>query len=127
MTQHPNRKTSSCSSSPHSASRDDGMMRVAKHAASADDSVTENPNPNVVDSPSFHRVISIEEDYLPHLLEGEPYPPFHQVNEEEEGAQIDLQMSPMCPSNMFLASVTRGQPVGKEALQKVKGGSCRIN
>ncbi|MCJ8743095.1 hypothetical protein PDJAM_G00089760 [Pangasius djambal] len=119
VTQHPNRKTSSRSSSPHSASGDDGKIRAAKHTASAGgDSETENPDTNAVDSPPFHRVISIEEDHLPHLLEGEPYPLFHQMNEEEEVAQIDLQMSPMCPLNMSMASVTRGQPVGKEALQK---------
>lgn len=120
VTQHPNRKTSSCSSSPHSASRDDGMMRAAKHTASAGrDSVSENPDPNAVDPPPFHRVISIEEDHLPHLLEGEPYPVFHQMN-EEEGALIDLQMSPMYFSSMSanMAFVTRGQPVGKETLQK---------
>ncbi|XP_060759300.1 EF-hand calcium-binding domain-containing protein 4B isoform X2 [Neoarius graeffei] len=118
VTQHPNRKTSSCSSSPRPASGDDGMMRMAKHTASADgDSVTENPDPSAMDSISFHRVISIEEDHLPHLLDGEPYPLFHQMNEEEGGAQIDLQMSPVCPSNMFLAPVTRDQPVGKEDLQ----------
>ncbi|XP_053544168.1 EF-hand calcium-binding domain-containing protein 4B isoform X3 [Ictalurus punctatus] len=120
VTQHPNRKTSSCSSSPHSASRDDGMMRAAKHTASAGrDSVSENPDPNAVDPPPFHRVISIEEDHLPHLLEGECYPVFHQMN-EEEGALIDLQMSPMYFSSMSanMAFVTRGQLVGKETLQK---------
>lgn len=85
--------------------------------------MTENPVLSVADSPPFHRVISIEEDHLPHLLEGEPYPVFHQMYEEEDGAQIDLQMSPMCPLNMTLAPVTRGQPLGKEALQKVMGGS----
>ncbi|KAK3544212.1 hypothetical protein QTP86_008306 [Hemibagrus guttatus] len=64
------------------------------------------------------RVISIEEDHLPHLLEGETYSLFHKMNEEEEGAQIDLQMSPMFLSDMSLPSLTRGQPVGKEAMQK---------
>ncbi|XP_027007656.1 EF-hand calcium-binding domain-containing protein 4B isoform X1 [Tachysurus fulvidraco] len=117
VTQHPNRKTSSHNSSPHSTSRDDGMMIMAKHTAcSGGNSVTENPDP--VDSLRHHRLISIEEDHLPHLLKGELCPHFHQMNEDEEGAQIDLQMSPMFPSNMSLASLTRGQPVGKEALQK---------
>lgn len=126
VTQHPNRKTSSHNSSPHSTSRDDGMMIMAKHTAcSGGNSVNANPDP--VDSSRHHRVISIEEDHLPHLLKGEFCPHFHQMNEEEEGAQIDLQMSPMFPSNMSLASLTRGQPVGKEALQKVKDGSCQIH
>lgn len=100
------------------------MVRVAKYTARAGgESVTENPDLNAEDSPPFHRVISIEEDHLPHLLDKEPYPLFHQLYEDEEGAQIDLQMSPMCPLNMSLASVTRGRPLGKEALQKVKHGS----
>ncbi|KAM9468235.1 EF-hand calcium-binding domain-containing protein 4B isoform 1-T4 [Clarias gariepinus] len=112
VTQQPNRKTSCCNSRPHSASGDDGMIRAAKQTAS----VSENPDP--VDPPPFHRVISIEEDPLPHLL-GEPCPVLHQMNEEEELAQIDLQMSPMFFSNMSLACMTRGQTSGKEVLQKV--------
>ncbi|XP_060745992.1 EF-hand calcium-binding domain-containing protein 4B [Tachysurus vachellii] len=117
VTQHPNRKTSSHNSSPHSTSRDDGMVIMAKHTACAGgNSVSTNPDP--MDSPRHHRLISIEEDHLPHLLKGEFCPHFHQMNEEDDGAQIDLQMSPMFPSNMSLASLTRGQPVGKEALQK---------
>ncbi|KAG7320429.1 hypothetical protein KOW79_016282 [Hemibagrus wyckioides] len=115
VTQHANRKTSCHSSSPHSTSGDDGMIRTAKNTAGGN-SASKNPNP--VDSPRHHRVISIEEDHLPHLLEGETYSLFHQMNEEEEGAQIDLQMSPMFFSNMSLPSLTRGQPVGREAIQK---------
>lgn len=99
-------------------------MRAVMHTARAgSDSVTENPELIVADPSPFHRVISIEEDHLQHLLDGEPYPLFHQLNEEEDGAQIDLQMSPMCPSNMSLASVFRRQPVGKKTFKKVKGGS----
>lgn len=99
-------------------------MRETKQTASAGgNSVAEKPNLIVAGSSQFHRIISIEEDHLQHLLEGEPYPVFHLMNEEEDGTQIDLQMSPMCLSNMSLASVYRGQPVGKEALQKVKNGS----
>lgn len=81
--------------------------------------MAEKPDLIVADSPPFYRVISIEEDHLQHLLDEEPYSVFHQMNEEEDGTQIDLQMSPMCVSNMPLASVSQGQPVGKEALQKV--------
>lgn len=122
MTQHLTRKTSSRSSSPHFASRDNEMVDTAKHIVSAGgDSVTKNPALNAGDSSPFHRIISIEEDHLPYLLEGEPYPLFHQVNEEDEEALIDLQMSPMCPLNVSLGSVTMGQPVGKEGSRKVKG------
>lgn len=100
------------------------MMRMAKNTAGGN-SVSKNPNP--VDSPRHHRVISIEEDHLPHLLEGETYSLFHQMNKEEEGAQIDLQMSPMFLSDMSLPTLTSGQPVGREAIQKVKDGSCKIH
>ncbi|KAF5895953.1 ras and EF-hand domain-containing protein, partial [Clarias magur] len=114
---HSNRKQAT--ERPHSASGDDGMIRAAEQTAS----VSENPDPSAVAPPSFHRVISIEEDPLPHLL-GEPCPVLHQMNEEEEEvAQLDLQMSPMFFSNMSLACVTRGQPSGREALQKVPVGS----
>ncbi|KAF7693914.1 EF-hand calcium-binding domain-containing protein 4B isoform X1 [Silurus meridionalis] len=118
VTQHPssNRKTSSYSSNQHSASEDEKIMRVAKHTTSADISTTENLDTSALDS-RFHRLISIEEDPLPHLLEGEPYSLFKQMNEEEE-AQIDLQMSPMYPSNMSMSFMIEGQPLGKEASPK---------
>ncbi|XP_030649971.1 ras and EF-hand domain-containing protein homolog [Chanos chanos] len=92
----------------------------------------------------LRRVISIEEDHLPHLLQGEPQPLLHQLSEEEEVdiGGTDLEMSSLFPSNVSLASTTgesspppsrgktppsrtskvksntpttaRGQPVGKE-------------
>lgn len=97
----------------------------------------------------LRRVISIEEDHLPHLLQGDPHLLLHQLSEEEEQragedeAQGDLESSSIYPSNVSLASAdspppvrmkkpskkrwirgnmpssARGQPVGKETLQQV--------
>uniref|UniRef100_W5KSU0 Calcium release activated channel regulator 2Ab n=1 Tax=Astyanax mexicanus TaxID=7994 RepID=W5KSU0_ASTMX len=114
--------------------------------------VAANSGQDLVDAPPegwpLRRVISIEEDHLPHLLQGDPHPLIHQLSEEEkergeEDAQIELNMSPIYSSNAFLASShsprsspvkkifskqkrgkggvpssPRGQPVGKETLQK---------
>ncbi|TSK13297.1 EF-hand calcium-binding domain-containing protein 4B [Bagarius yarrelli] len=65
------------------------------------------------------RIISIEEDHLPQLIEAETCSLFNQMNDKKEGGQIDLQMSPVFSSHMFQDSLTRGQPVGMEALQQV--------
>lgn len=96
----------------------------------------------------LRRVISIEEDHLPHLLQGDPNLLLHQLSEHEEqggeeDGQADLQMSSMYPSSASLASAdspplvrvkkpskkkwirgnmpssARGQPVGKETLRQV--------
>lgn len=93
-------------------------MRVAKHTTSAGGKLM-TENLDLVDFSQFHRVISIEEDPLPQLLEREAYSVFHHMNEDEEVAQIDLQMSPMFPLDMSLAPFTRDQPVGMKALQRV--------
>lgn len=96
----------------------------------------------------LRRVISIEEDHLPHLLQGDPHLLLHQLSEEEEEragedeAQGDLESSSLYQSNVSLASAdspppvrmkkpskkrwirvnmpssARGQPVGKETLQQ---------
>lgn len=69
----------------------------------------------------FHRVISIEEDHLPHLLQGDPYSLLHPLNEEKEmeEARIDLQMSPMNFFNTPGTSLIRGKPIDKQTLRKV--------
>lgn len=70
----------------------------------------------------LRRIISIEEDHMPQLLEAGFEQPLHQCpEEEEEGSPQDgegqalqaapLEVTPMSP---------RGQPVGKEALSKVR-------
>ncbi|XP_077400403.1 EF-hand calcium-binding domain-containing protein 4B isoform X2 [Vanacampus margaritifer] len=80
----------------------------------------------VLDSPPggwpLRRVISIEEDHLPHLLQGGPQLLLHQLSEEEdvEEAHSDLECSVLTGKacQVFQAKKTprspRGQPVGKE-------------
>lgn len=101
----------------------------------------------VLDAPPdgwpLRRVISIEEDHLPHLLQGGPQPLLHQLSEEEdemadeeEEAQSDLESSvalavdpsatppsshappPARKSRVKKTPMApRGQPVGKETHQ----------
>ncbi|XP_038594440.1 ras and EF-hand domain-containing protein isoform X1 [Micropterus salmoides] len=109
----------------------------------------------VLDSPldgwPLRRVISIEEDHLPHLLQGGPQPLLHQLSEEEdeagdeeeEEAQSEIETGvvaaaglsavphsshpapPVRKSRFSRAKKTpaspRGQPVGKEAQQAKEG------
>lgn len=102
----------------------------------------------VLDAPPegfpLRRVISIEEDHLPHLLQGGPQPLLHQLSEEEdevdeeaeEEAQSDVETSvviataptsshapvsvsrevPSTRKSRFHLS-PRGQPVGRETQQ----------
>ncbi|XP_019738730.1 ras and EF-hand domain-containing protein homolog isoform X2 [Hippocampus comes] len=74
----------------------------------------------------LRRVISIEEDHLPHLLQGGPQLLLHQLSEEEDGeeAQSDLERSALTEKGgrFFRAKKKtpmspRGQPVGKETQQ----------
>uniref|UniRef100_A0A3Q3VNN6 small monomeric GTPase n=1 Tax=Mola mola TaxID=94237 RepID=A0A3Q3VNN6_MOLML len=97
----------------------------------------------------LRRVISIEEDHLPHLLQGGPQPLFHQLSEEEddldeevgEDAQSNIETSvvmaatptssnppltvlgeaPLARKSRFTLSA-RGQPVGKETQKRAKEG-----
>ncbi|XP_055047293.2 EF-hand calcium-binding domain-containing protein 4B [Misgurnus anguillicaudatus] len=144
VTHHPNRKSSSTVNDrclPFTTG-DDGKV--------AGDTESVNVGTDVEDSPPdgwpLRRVISIEEDHLPHLLQGDPHLLLHQLSEEEEeqGGEDEGH-----PSNGSLASVdspppvgvkkpskkkwiggnmptsARGQPVGKETLQQghAEGGS----
>ncbi|XP_042174487.1 EF-hand calcium-binding domain-containing protein 4B-like isoform X3 [Oncorhynchus tshawytscha] len=94
----------------------------------------------------LRRVISIEEDHLPHLLHGGPQPLLHQLSEEdeeeeEEQGKEDLERSiffapvplpvPVTTVSPFkhrgsfsrirnIPSSPRGQPVGKETQNRVK-------
>ncbi|XP_052410172.1 EF-hand calcium-binding domain-containing protein 4B isoform X2 [Carassius gibelio] len=155
VTQHSNRKTSSLANglcSPFST-WDDGKPEVdGRSEKEAGDSEGVNDRVDVEDAPldgwPLRRVISIEEDHLPHLLQGEPHLLLHQLSEEEEEewgkeeGQASLNTSFLCPSNASLASAgspppvrvkkpskkkyirgnmpssARGQPVGKETLQQ---------
>lgn len=103
----------------------------------------------VLDSPPdgwpLRRVISIEEDHLPHLLQGGPQPLLHQLSEEEDEedaiedeAQSDTESSivrapdpsatpvsakaPPARKSRYtrvkkMPTSSRGQPVGKESQQ----------
>ncbi|XP_052368899.1 EF-hand calcium-binding domain-containing protein 4B isoform X3 [Oncorhynchus keta] len=94
----------------------------------------------------LRRVISIEEDHLPHLLHGGPQPLLHQLSEEDEEEEEaqgkeDLEssilvapvplpvpvttVSPFKHQGSFsrirnIPSSPRGQPVGKETQNRVK-------
>uniref|UniRef100_A0AAZ3S4C3 EF-hand domain-containing protein n=1 Tax=Oncorhynchus tshawytscha TaxID=74940 RepID=A0AAZ3S4C3_ONCTS len=72
----------------------------------------------------LRRVISIEEDHLPHLLHGGPQPLLHQLSEEdeeeeEEQGKEDLERSSFSRIRNIPSS-PRGQPVGKETQNRVK-------
>uniref|UniRef100_A0A7N8WYN4 Calcium release activated channel regulator 2Ab n=1 Tax=Mastacembelus armatus TaxID=205130 RepID=A0A7N8WYN4_9TELE len=75
----------------------------------------------VLDSPPdgwpLRRVISIEEDHLPHLLQGGPQPLMHQLSEEEDEEEGEDDVLAKTPMSL------RGQPVGKETQQKMKEGA----
>ncbi|XP_028809994.1 ras and EF-hand domain-containing protein homolog isoform X1 [Denticeps clupeoides] len=94
---------------------------------------------DVFDSPlngwPLCRVISIEEDHLPHLLQGEPPPLLHQLNQggeeagevQEKGSPAQLSVQTKSSSMQIKKksdqgekgpSGARGQPVGKEILQQ---------
>uniref|UniRef100_A0AAR2KFN0 EF-hand domain-containing protein n=1 Tax=Pygocentrus nattereri TaxID=42514 RepID=A0AAR2KFN0_PYGNA len=98
-------------------------------------SVSGSPGLDVLDDPPegwpLRRVISIEEDHLPHLLQGEPQPLLHQLSElqkrGEDETQIELNMmkpfSKRKGGRGGVPSSPRGQPVGKETLQKAMEGA----
>uniref|UniRef100_A0A8C1XL08 Calcium release activated channel regulator 2Ab n=1 Tax=Cyprinus carpio TaxID=7962 RepID=A0A8C1XL08_CYPCA len=114
-----NRKTSLANGlcSPFST-WDDGKPEVdGRSEKVAGDSEGVNDRVDVEDAPldgwPLRRVISIEEDHLPHLLQGDPHLLLHQLSEEEEESNASLKW---IRENM--PSSARGQPVGKETLQQ---------
>ncbi|XP_043963621.1 EF-hand calcium-binding domain-containing protein 4B isoform X2 [Gambusia affinis] len=86
----------------------------------------------------LRRVISIEEDHLPHLLQGEPQPLLHQLSEEDDGyeeeAQSEAETSAVMGTDLSATPLSRHftvpteknpvsprcQPVGREAKPKAK-------
>ncbi|KAK2892890.1 hypothetical protein Q8A67_012878 [Cirrhinus molitorella] len=160
MTQRSNRKTSPLANglcSPFTTG-DDGKSELDGRAEKiAGDSEGANVGVDVEDGPPdgwpLRRVISIEEDHLPHLLQGDAHLLLHQLSEEEEErgeeeGQANLETSSLYPSNASLASAdspppvrlkkpskkkwirgnmpssARGQPVGKETHQQAKGSTA---
>lgn len=121
--------------------------RAAMKGIDIEEKKKEGVEEEVLDAPPegfpLRRVISIEEDHLPHLLQGGPQPLLHQLSEEddevadevEEEAQSDIETSVATPAappsgptpvpkseaptarKSFFAMSSRGQPVGKETLQ----------
>ncbi|XP_026876039.2 ras and EF-hand domain-containing protein homolog isoform X2 [Electrophorus electricus] len=152
VTQPSSRKPSSLLNvrTSHLGARAEGKTRIADCTSNAGWApATMSPGVDVTVAPPegwpLRRVISIEEDHLPNLLQEDPHLLLHQLAEEEEKggqeeAQTDLEMY---SSDMFLAcadsaplargkmhfseqkggegtvpNLARGQPVGKESLQK---------
>uniref|UniRef100_A0A096MCY7 Calcium release activated channel regulator 2A n=1 Tax=Poecilia formosa TaxID=48698 RepID=A0A096MCY7_POEFO len=69
----------------------------------------------------LRRVISIEEDHLPHLLQGGPQPLLHQLREEEDDYEEEAHSEADKKSQVKKTPVSpRCQPVGKEAKPKAK-------
>uniref|UniRef100_A0A3Q2Q0C2 small monomeric GTPase n=1 Tax=Fundulus heteroclitus TaxID=8078 RepID=A0A3Q2Q0C2_FUNHE len=72
------------------------------------------------DSWPLRRVISIEEDHLPHLLQGGPQPLLHQLSEEEEEddveARSDAESSAATGTDLIAAIHSR--PIATEAPAK---------
>lgn len=78
----------------------------------------EGPRPR-----ALRRIISIEEDPLPQLLDGSFERPLSKCPEEEEVSSqgVEGQSQQAQPSQGELMPTSpRGQPVGKEALSKVR-------
>uniref|UniRef100_A0A8C7YPH1 small monomeric GTPase n=1 Tax=Oryzias sinensis TaxID=183150 RepID=A0A8C7YPH1_9TELE len=65
----------------------------------------------------LRRVISIEEDHLPHLLQDGPQPLLHQLSEEDD---VKAQSKTETPVAMKTPVSPRQQPVGKESQQMTK-------
>lgn len=72
---------------------------------------------------ALRRIISIEEDPLPQLLDGSFQPPLSKCPEEEDVSdqRVEGQTQQVRPSPLELMPTSpRGQPVGKEALSQVR-------
>ncbi|KAL1790146.1 EF-hand calcium-binding domain-containing protein 4B isoform X1 [Sigmodon hispidus] len=80
---------------------------------------TGEPGAGVPRRQAFRRIISIEEDPLPQLLEGGFEKPLSKCPEEEEVFDQGTDRQSMAaPALELVPTSPRGQPVGKEALYK---------
>lgn len=90
------------------------------YLAAEEESGTGEPGTGVPRRHALRRIISIEEDPLPQLLEGGFEKPLSKCPEEEEvfdqGAEGQSVTAPVLD---LIPTSPRGQPVGKEALCKV--------
>uniref|UniRef100_A0A087XI69 Calcium release activated channel regulator 2A n=1 Tax=Poecilia formosa TaxID=48698 RepID=A0A087XI69_POEFO len=94
-------------------------------AENAADRKTSEEDEDVLGEPTdgwpLRRVISIEEDHLPHLLQGGPQPLLHQLREEEDDYEEEAHSEADKKSQVKKTPVSpRCQPVGKEAKPKAK-------
>lgn len=76
----------------------------------------------------LRRVISIEEDHLPHLLQGEPQLLLHQLSEEgdEEDAHSDTQSSAVVGTDLIVMPPTRHITVATETRSVTKSHFKRV-
>lgn len=70
----------------------------------------------------LQRIISIEEDHLPQLLDRPLEKQLSKWTEEDENVSSEKEMDEMqlTPSSQHMPSSPRGQPVGKEMLSHVR-------
>ncbi|XP_029017117.1 EF-hand calcium-binding domain-containing protein 4B isoform X2 [Betta splendens] len=123
----------------------DGAKKETEKKTGVEEEVLDAP----LDGWPLRRVISIEEDHLPHLLQGGPQPLLHQLSEEDdeeeeeeeaEAAQSDTEPTTVAPPSSHIPVLakaaqarksrfsrakkaptsSRGQPVGKESQQPTK-------
>uniref|UniRef100_A0A3Q3D5V6 Calcium release activated channel regulator 2A n=1 Tax=Hippocampus comes TaxID=109280 RepID=A0A3Q3D5V6_HIPCM len=129
MNKHLKDERDICSGGKKAIARSASFRRTARERAKRAETKPEVGD-EALDSPPggwpLRRVISIEEDHLPHLLQGGPQLLLHQLSEEEDGeeAQSDLERSALTEKGgrFFRAKKKtpmspRGQPVGKETQQ----------
>ncbi len=105
------------------------MIGVNGHSMDLEDMVDGRPH----SKHQLQRIISIEEDHLPQLLQQGYQAQLREWSEDEELEEgMDLQMSNIYPTTSTPTSVSpppgvaptptspRGQPVGKETVQSVR-------
>ncbi|KAM4711592.1 EF-hand calcium-binding domain-containing protein 4B isoform 2-T2 [Anableps anableps] len=88
----------------------------------------------VLDAPPdgwpLRRVISIEEDHLPHLLQGGPQPLLHQLSEEEdedeEEPHSDAETSAVMGTDLIVTPLSRHTTVATEASSAKKSHFTRV-
>ncbi|TRY53884.1 hypothetical protein DNTS_035631 [Danionella cerebrum] len=115
---------------PHSKRKN--VIGINGHSMELDD-IPDGRQPS---KNQLRRIISIEEDHLPQLLQQGHQAPLREWSEDEElDDAIDLQMTNMYPTSstpnafalpQFVSNTPtspRGQPVGKETIQVEEGAS----
>lgn len=100
-------------------------MGLSAYLLAEEEPGTGEPGAGVPRRQTFRRIISIEEDPLPQLLESGFEKPLSKCPEEEEVFDQEAKEHNMAaPASELLPTSPRGQPVGKEALCKVRSRQC---